>query len=162
MAQNQGQQAVPPAALVVPEAQDNKSFIIVISRDMEEADIALLKEYGRVIIFDHKVYRNVAINTLDFDYLIVDLREKEDRHYIEQMDAQVLENYNLVSLCYSFQTEDRFHDELSVDNIITKLPEKQAFKAEFDRLLLQKKITRPNATLSCIKSVIKVLQGDWN
>lgn len=161
MAQN-GLHAVPAAALVVPEAQDNKAFIIVISRDASEDDISLLKEYGRVIIFDHKVYKNVALDSLDFDYLIVDLRERDDRHYIEQMDPHVLENYNLISLCHSFQKEDRFHEELGVDNIITKLPEKQAFKAEFDRLLLQKKITKPHATLSCIKSVIKVLQGDWN
>jgi hypothetical protein len=108
------------------------------------------------------VYNNVRLESLEFDYLIVDLRQKEDRHYIEQVDAHLLENYNMVSLCHSFQKEDRFHDELNVDNIITKLPAKQAFKADFDRLMLQKKITKPRAYLSCIKSVLKVLQGDWD
>lgn len=136
-------------------------FIIVISKDMQKSELSLLKEYGRVIVYEHNVYHNVAINTLQFDYFIINLRSNYDRHYFQQIDKSLIENMNIVSYCYSIEKCDDYHNELGADNIITKLPPKQAFKAEFDRLLLQKKISKPNMLFSCIKSIFRVVKGDW-
>jgi hypothetical protein len=146
--------------LIVPDIH-GVSFIFLITRDLEEADVALFKEYGRVITFDYKVYNNVPIQSLPFEYFIIDIREKEGRHYFQQIAPEVLAKFNLVSICHSFQKYDDFHEEVGVANIITKLPAKQAFKADFDRLLMQKKLTKPRVFLSCIKSVLRLVKGDW-
>jgi len=136
-------------------------IIITCSKDISINEINLLKEYGKVIIFDSKVFQNVPINTLEYDYFILDIRKKEDRLYFQQIEPSILNNINVVSLCHSFEKFEEFHNELGVKNVITKLPEKQAFKEDFDKNLLLKKISKPNAVYSCIKSLYRVVKGDW-
>ena len=151
------------APLVVPAGKPDpaEKFIIVHSRDIEETDTELLREYGKVIMFDPLVYLNVPIQNLEFDYILLDLRRKEDRHYLQQIDSVVLENFNIVSICYSFEKSEEYHEEIGVENIMTKLPAKQAFKADFDRLLLQKKISKPRPAMSLFKSFLRLVKGDW-
>jgi hypothetical protein len=136
-------------------------IIITCSKDISINEINLLKEYGKVIIFDSKVFQNVPIHTLEYDYFILDIRKKEDRLYFQQIEPSILNNINVVSLCHSFEKFEEFHSELGVKNVITKLPEKQAFKEDFDKNLLLKKISKPNAVYSCIKSLYRVVKGDW-
>ena len=149
--------------LVVPSGKLHVSgqFIIMQSKDIADTDIELLKEYGKVIRFDAKVYVNVPIQSLTFDYFIMDLRSKEDRMYYSQIDKEYLETCNVVTICHSFEKEEGYHDEIGVDNIISKFPEKQAFKADFDRLLLLKKISKPRPIYSFFKSCLRVVKGDW-
>lgn len=151
------------APLIVPAGKDDPAdkFIIVHSKDIEENDLDLLREYGRVIMFDPLVYLNVPIQNLDFDYILLDLRRKEDRHYLQQIDPAVLEKFNIVSVCYSFEKLEEFHEEIGAENIMTKFPAKQAFKADFDRLLLQKKISKPRPAMSLFKSLLRLVKGDW-
>ena len=147
-------------ALIVQPAKHNH-IIIMITKDLEKEEIDLLKEYGRVILFDPRVYVNIPIHTLEFNYLIMDLRRREDRYYFQQIDESLLEKYKIVSICHSFEKYDDYHEEVGVENILTKLPDKQAFKADFDRLLLQPKISKPRVVLSCIKSLVRLVKGDW-
>jgi|Laugresu1bdmlbsd_1035121.scaffolds.fasta_scaffold53574_2 hypothetical protein len=144
--------------LVVPD----EAFIIAISRDLSDDEMDLLKEYGKVVVFHPKVYNNIPIESIDFDYLILDIRQSDDRHYLQRVNVQTLEKYNFVSVCHSVQKSEDFHEEMGVDNVLTKLPPKQAFKADFDRMMLQKKISKPNAGISCIKSVFRLFNGQWN
>lgn len=144
--------------LVVPD----EAFLIAISRDLSDEEMALLKEYGKVVVFQPKVYNNIPIESIDFDYLILDIRQSDDRHYLQRVNVQTLEKYNFVSVCHSIQKSEEFHEEMGVDNVLTKLPPKQAFKADFDRMMLQKKISKPNAGISCIKSVFRLFNGQWN
>ena len=149
------------APLIVPagnKINPSEQMIFVISKDMKEEELALLREYGRVIMFEYRVYVHVPIDTLEFDYFILDIRRREDRHYFQQIDPLTLRNMNLISFCHSFEKEDEIHLEMKVDNIITKLPDKQAFKIDFDRLLLQKKLSKPNAVASCFKAVFSVFK----
>ena len=148
-----------PSALVVPEAQ---SFIIVISRDLSEEELDLLVHYGKVVEFDFKVYTNVPLQSIQFEYFILDVRRSEDRHYFQQIGVDILEKYNLISVCHSIQKNEEYHEELGVDNVLTKLPNRQAFKHDFDRMLMQKKISKPNVGASCIKSVFRLFNGQWN
>jgi hypothetical protein len=147
------------ASLVVPEAQ---AFIIVISRDLSEEESTLLRHYGKVVEFDFKVYTNIPLQSIQFDYFILDLRRSEDRHFLQQIPVNVLEQYNLISVCHSIQKGELYHEEIGVDNVLSKLPPQQAFKQEFDRMLMQKKISKPNAGTSCIKSVFRLFNGQWN
>lgn len=148
-----------PVALVVP---DNQAFIIVLSRDISDEELHLLREYGKVVTFDHLVYTNIPIKSIDFDYLLIDLRKSEHRRYLQQIPVLLLETYNMISLCHSIQKHEDYHQELGVDNVLSKLPPRQAFKPDFDMLLLQRKISKPNAGVSCIKSVFRLFNGQWN
>jgi len=150
-----------PPPLIVPIGVPNDRFIILYTKDIEDTDISLLKEYGKVLIFDPKVYVNVPLHILEFDYILLDLRRKEDRQYYSQIDKSFLDRCHVISLCYSFEKNDEIHEEIGSANILSKLPEKQAFKADFDRLLLLKKIGKPRAALSLFKSFIRLVKGDW-
>jgi hypothetical protein len=158
-ASNLAQAAAQAPPLVVP---DNQAFILVISRDLDKDELDLLKEYGKVVQFEAGIYTNIPIRALDFDYFIIDIRKSEDRYYFQSIPVQTLESYNLVSVCYSIQKSEEYHEEMGVDNVLAKLPPRQAFKADFDRLMLQKKISRPNGGVSCIKSVFRLFNGQWN
>ena len=146
--------------LIVP-AIPNNQFLILHSKDMVQSDIDLLKDYGRVISYDHLIYNNIAINILDFDYMLLDLRCREDRHYYQKIEESFLEKCHVVSLCHSVEKFEDFHQEIGAANILTKLPDRQAFKTEFDRLLLLKKISKPSLFMSCFKSSIRLVRGDW-
>ena len=126
------------------------------TRDMKEEELQLLQHYGTVIKFEAKVYTNVPIQSLQFDYFILDIRNRDDRYYLQQIDANL---FHFISVCYSFEKYDDYHKEIGVENIMSKLPEKQAFKQDFNRLLLQKKISKPAVWKSCIKSFIRVFKG---
>jgi len=145
--------------LVVPEAQ---GFIIVISRDLSDDELELLQSYGKVVKFDFKVYANIPLQSIKFEYFALDLRRSEDRQFLQQIPVDVLEQYNLISVCHSIQKGESYHEEIGVDNVLSKLPPRQAFKHEFDRMLMQKKISKPNAGISCIKSVFRLFNGQWN
>ena len=148
--------------LVVPSVRDDPAerFIIVHSKDVEEENIALLKEYGKVILFDPLVYMNIPILSLEFDYLLLDIRRREDRYYFQQMEEYLI-RYNIISYCYSIEKFEDIHEEIHSVNIMVKFPPKQAFKHDFDRLLLQKKISKPKPALSCFKSALRMFKGDW-
>jgi hypothetical protein len=78
-----------PGPLIVPagnKVNPSEQIIFVLTKDMTEEQLSLLREYGRVIVFEHKVYVNVPIVSLEFDYLIMDMRIKEDRDYFQQID----------------------------------------------------------------------------
>ncbi len=151
-----------PIEFIVPDPKPEKEkFMFILTKDFDKEDIELLKEYGRVIIFNYKVYVNVPIDKLDFDYLILDIREREDRYYLQQLDPRLLESIHMISFCHSYEKFEEYHDEIGVKNIISKLPEKHAFKEEFNRLLLLKKIGKPRAMLSCYKSLLRLVKGNW-
>ena len=151
----------PMDPLIVPFKREEYKFIIIHSKDVSDTDISLLKEYGKVIIFDPMVYMNIPIQNLIFDYILLDLRRKEDRYYLQQIDESLYEQLHIVSLCYTFEKFDDIHEEIGVKNIISKMPPKQAFKADFDRLLLQKKLGKPRPVLSLFKSFLRLVKGDW-
>jgi hypothetical protein len=65
-----------------------------------------------------------------------------------------LTKYNVVVVCNFLQDDDDFVEDCQAKNVIHRLPNKQAFKADFDQLLLSKKIRKPN----CAKTFLRVLK----
>ena len=114
---------------------------------MSAEDLDTLKSYGRCVEYDVKVEGNMDISTLQFDYLLLDLRVKEDRVYF---DSQKIVNMNVICLISLLEKFDAFIDNLGCDNVITELPSKQHFRSDFDSLLLKKATESPSKCLSVI------------
>lgn len=127
-----------------------KQFIIVYESKHKPEDVVLLSSYGKVLEWDAS-YVNIPLNQHQFDYLLVDVSDKQHRNLLMKED---LSNYNVLVICAWYQDDDDFVDDVSAQNVLHSLPPKQAFKADFDKLLLSKKIRKPN----CGKTVLRVLK----
>ena len=55
-------------------------FVFCVSRDFIQ-QTQLLSQYGKVVKYDHTLYANLDPLSFDWDYLILDHREKNDRYY---------------------------------------------------------------------------------
>ena len=129
--------------------QDEKPFLLACSRDVEPAELELLKSYGSVLVW-HESFRNIPLTSHKFDYALFDLREKSHR---DALAKENLSEYNVVCIVSVLDSFDDFVDDISAVNCVRTMPARQAFKADFDRLLLQKKIRQP----SCIKALLRSL-----
>jgi len=128
---------------------ENKSFLLVCSRDLEATEMDILQSYGKVLTW-RPSYMNIPLAQHEFDYCILDARRKEDRSLLA---ANPLDPYHVVVITHKYLALDDLAHDVHAENIISKLPAHQAFKATFDRLLISKKVRSP----SCAKSVIRFL-----
>jgi hypothetical protein len=133
---------------------EEKQFILVFESKHKPEDVSLLSTYGRVLEYDNS-YINIPLANHQFNYLCVDISEKQHRNLLQKEN---LDNYNVVVVCNWWQDDDDFVEDVKAQNILHSLPPKQAFKADFDRLLLSKKIRKP----SCTKTVLRVLKKALN
>ena len=131
-----------------------KQFILVFESKHKPEDVSLLSSYGKVLEWDAS-YVNIPLNQHPFDYLLVDITDKQHRNLLMKED---LNQYNVVVICSWWNEEDDFVDDVKCQNILHSLPQKQAFKADFDQLLLSKKIRKPN----CGKTILRVLKKALN
>lgn len=131
------------------DAIDNKSFLLVCSRDLEPAEMDILQSYGKVLIW-RPSYMNIPLAQHEFDYCILDARRKEDRSLLA---ANPLDPYHVVVITHKYLSLDDLSHDVGAENVISKLPAHQAFKSTFDRLLISKKVRSP----SCAKSIIRFL-----
>ncbi len=129
--------------------EKEKSFILACSRDVEPEELELLKSYGSVLVW-HESFRNIPLTSHKFNYAIFDLREKTHRDALMKED---LTQYSVVCVVSYFDAFDDFVEDLDAVNCIRTFPARQAFKADFDRLLVSAKIKKP----SCVKSLVRSL-----
>ena len=126
---------------------NGKPFILACSRKLEPAEMDLLKSYGKVLVFHHS-YVNIALASHSFDYAVFDLNEKVHRDTLAKED---LSPYNVVCIVGRLDSHDDFADDIKAMNCVRTMPARQAFKSEFDRLLISKKIRAP----SMMKSILR-------
>ena len=131
------------------DAPKGKPFIMACSRPLEPAELDLLKTYGKVLVFHHS-YVNIPLSQHQFEYAIFDLHEKVHRDTLAKEDLTL---YNVVCVVGRLDSHDDFSDDIHAINCVRTFPQRQAFKSEFDRLLLAKKIRAP----SVLKSVWRFL-----
>ena len=100
--------AVLPINEVVPLEVKGKQFILCITKDLSIEDKALFGKLD-LLEYEDRIHKNIPIETLDFDVLIMDLREQSDRYaYIKEVKPKK-EKYNVVCYCYNFEKdEDNF------------------------------------------------------
>lgn len=128
---------------------EQKSFILACSRDIQVEEMELLKSYGQLLVWDES-FRNIPLASHRFDYATFDLREKTHRDALMKED---LSRYHVVCIVSIFDSFDDFIEDTHCMNIIRTLPARQAFKSDFDRLLLSFKIRKPN----CLKAIFRSL-----
>jgi hypothetical protein len=131
-----------------------KKIVICISKDLSKEDIKLLEYYGRVISYDHDIINNVDLLTVDFDYFIVDLRNLNDRMYLQKIILPQVDKIHLILFKWPFESDNGI--SYSVER--SQLPPKQVNKDIFDQLLLQKPIQSPSCILSFLKALVCVSQ----
>jgi len=129
--------------------QDDKPFLLCLTRDLEHAELELLKSYGKVFIF-HNSFVNIPLSSHDFSYAVFDLRDKIHRDSLMKED---LGAYHIVCLVGLLDKHDDTHKDIGAENLIRTMPSRQAFKSDFDRLLLSSKIRKP----SFLKSILRFL-----
>jgi hypothetical protein len=133
----------------VHDEKKEKPFLLACSRDVELPELELLKSYGSVLVW-HESFRNIPLTSHKFDYALFDLREKTHRDALMKED---LASYSVVCIVSILDSFDDFVEDLGAKNCIRTLPARQAFKSDFDRLLVSAKIKKPN----CVKALVRSL-----
>jgi|LauGreDrversion4_2_1035121.scaffolds.fasta_scaffold10363_7 hypothetical protein len=146
------------------DANLNKQiFLIVSSRDLEEEERELLQLYGKVLDYDNchvNIPLDQLINQNNADYVVFDVRNKQHRMAISKATVQHDNpNVHVVALVNAWEKEDDFVDDANCENCLANLPPKQAFKRDFDTLLLQKKIRQPSCAKNLLRLISKALGG---
>lgn len=141
----------PSDVKAVEKHEEDKPFILACSRKLEPAELELLRSYGKVLVF-HESFRNIPLSQHQFDYAVFDLMEKVHRDTLAKED---LTKYHVVCIVGLLDTYDDFSSDLCATNCVRTFPARQAFKSEFDRLLLAKKVRKP----SVLKSLVRFLCG---
>lgn len=140
-------------------AQDNDKFLLVCSRDLEADEMELLATYGKVLRYD-ECHLNIPLSQLvdGVSYVVFDVRQKSHRLALSKESEN--EHFHSIALIHKWEQFDDFVDDANCENCLSSLPAKQAFKRDFDRLLLEKKIRKPSCMKSVLRTFLKVL-GGW-
>jgi len=145
------------------QAGDKQIFLMVASRDVAEEERELLQLYGKVLDYDNchvNIPLDQLINQNNADYVVFDVRDKQHRMAISKASVQHENpNVHVVALVNAWEKEDDFVDDANCENCLSSLPPKQAFKRDFDTLLLQKKIRQPSCTKNVLRLLAKALGG---
>lgn len=144
-------------AVEVNDANE-KPFILACSRVLKQDELELLKSYGKVMVWDSS-YRNIPLSSHKFDYGIFNLHEKIHRDLLAKED---LSKYNVVCIVGVLDIYDDFVNQLKAMNCVKSMPQRQAFKSEFDRLLISKKVNAPSVLKSFLRFVCGLANGLQN
>lgn len=135
---------------------DNKPFILACSRPLKPEEIDLLKSYGSKVLVWHESFRNIPLAQHRFDYCVFDLNEKTHRDTLAKEDLKV---YHVVCIVGMLDGYDDFPGDIGAENLVRTIPQRQAFKAEFDRLLLAKKIRKPSVAKTILRFLCFLSDG---
>jgi hypothetical protein len=135
----------------IQDEPKGKPFILACSRLLTPEEQELLKLYGRLLVWDSS-FRNIPLKSHKSDYMVFNLMEKVHRDTLAKED---LSDYHVVCVVGLLDSYDDFASDLGAVNLVRTFPARQAFKGEFDRLLLCPKIRKP----SLAKTILRFLCG---
>jgi len=132
-----------------------KRFIVIASKDLSEEDRQSFRNHGKLLEYDDHLI-NVDFETLEFDYLICDIREKTHREALIKHD---LTNYQVVCYVYFYEKAEDFikqiNDRNENANVLTSIPKKSINREHFEKMLLEEKLVSP----SLVKQVLRLFLG---
>jgi len=132
----------------VEEKKEEKRVILCITRDIAQEDVELLKEYGKLLKYDHDLHNNLAADRFEWEYLILDLRDSDCRYYYMRHILPRRDEYAVAVYHYPFEDQE---DLLESDSYFTSFPRKQATKKVFNDMMLMQRIKKPRASVSLLK-----------
>lgn len=135
----------------VQDEPTGKTFILACSRLLTPEEQELLKLYGRLLMWDSS-FRNIPLKSHKADYIVFNLMEKVHRDTLAKED---MSDYHVVCIVGLLDSYDDFAKDIGAVNLVRTFPARQAFKGEFDRLLLSPKIRKP----SLAKTLLRFLCG---
>lgn len=135
---------------------EEKRFIIICSRDLSPEDEAVFKQHGKTLRWKKECFFNLPFSELDFDFLFIDIREKEARLTLNRQD---LSKYSKVAYVYAIQKgiDDFLNEVDTVD--ISSIPQYAINSRDFKHQLLTQKITAPSLTKSFLRYAAKCFLG---
>lgn len=135
---------------------EDKQFVIVCSRDLSAEDEAVFAQHGKVLRWKKESFLNLPFTQLDFDFLIIDAREKEARLTLGRQD---LSKYSLVGYVYAIQKgiDDMLNEIDTVD--ISSIPKFAINGRDFRQQLLTQKLPAPSVVKSFLRWSLKCLFG---
>jgi hypothetical protein len=137
------------------EEDEHKRMIVILSREMAEEDKAVFRQHGKVVEWSEKLL-NISFSSLEFDYLLIDIRSKEARLTLGRQD---LKDYNLVSYCFWVQKGvDEFINQLKAV-AVSSIPSYAINKKDFEHMLLSPKISAPSVVGSFLRLVKDCVSG---
>jgi hypothetical protein len=126
------------------EPYNDKRFIVILSRDLSEEDKQIFRQHGKVLCWS-PAFLNVGFDSLEFDYLLIDVRSKEARLTLNRQD---LSKFNLVSYCFWVQKNtDEFLLQLKPVQI-TSIPQHAINRKDFEMMMLNEKLNAPSIAKS--------------
>ena len=128
----------------------DKQIVFCITHDIPDDAMENLKRYGKVLEYNHDVHNNIPLESMDFDYLVLDQREKGDRYAYLKYVKPAEHKYSVILYCYAFEVEDLESVE-HYDVSMCQFPERQAHKHDYDLLMLSERLTKPRWYLSLFK-----------
>jgi hypothetical protein len=154
-----------PAAIQVPEValvelsspRTNRRYIIALSKDMTSTEQKLFESYGKLLFYDNNTMNNMDPQSFEFEYLVIDLRNKNDRYFFLKQIKPVEDNFYVLLHCHGFEVED-LSDTEHYDNILISFPMKQARKSDFDKLLLVHRLPKPRWWMSLASCLFQTYQ----
>jgi len=135
-----------------------RKFVLCLTRDLKEEDLALFKDY-RLVEYEDAIHRNIPISSFAWDIIVFDLREKPDRYAYLKEVAPRKEQFNVIVYCHAFEKDDV---DIQADNILTSFPERQARREDWELLLMTQRIRKPKWWLSMLSCVLNFYQKAKN
>lgn len=139
-----------------------EKFIIIHTKDLENDDYNLLKKYGKAENYKD-CYAGLScdelFDKLNLNYLTIDLNNKLHKSFFESIKNK--DDYLIVAIISKIEDYTTFYNDLEkiTRNILHKLPAEQAFKNQFDQLLLMEKLNVPNICCSCLSFGVNFLDS---
>jgi hypothetical protein len=130
---------------------NHKRFIIALSREMSLEDQAIFAQHGKVLMWSNRLV-NIPFESLEFDYLLLDVRCKEARLTLQRQD---LGKYHKIAYVWWIQKHvDDFLLQLETVDI-SSVPQHAVNRADFEHMLLSQKLSSP----SLVKSFLRLLKS---
>jgi len=133
-----------------------KKIVIVITKDIPEEDMKVLKEYGKVLEYDNRIHANMPIDSYRWDYLIFDVRESGDRYELMRSVIPFKDKYKIIVYSYFFEKDEVIPE---ADNHLSSFPKIQAKREDYEALLLQKRLSKPRWWVSLFQCILGVYNG---
>lgn len=148
--------SIRPLEVKPSNIDSDRPFVIISSRDVTREEIELLESFGRCLVWDSS-FVNIPLKEHRFSYCILDIRNKIHRNLLMKEN---LSQYHTVGLINWWESLDDWHEDSGVENTVRALPPRSAFKQDFDRMLLTRKISKPSCAKSGLRMIAKFF-GGW-